>query len=136
MTIAQRHSGILSEILNESTRKFVPKSTGNRKKQWMTKEILQKMEDRLKVKGINETLYKEKNGEIRRITVRCCSIREQTYLHKYTVHAYFFGKLKNPSLTCVSLLVHVGRLHGHDVIIPERNLHKHHAHHQCERQPK
>ena len=59
-TVVQRHNDILFGILNESTRKVVPKSTVKKKKHWMTTAILSKMEERHKVKGVNETLNKKK----------------------------------------------------------------------------
>ena len=42
----------------------------------MTTELLQKVEERCKLKGVNETLYKDKNREIQR---ECTERRQQWF---------------------------------------------------------
>ena len=56
---------LLQEALNETTVKLVPQKERTRRHNWMTEEILAKMEERRLCKGRNEDGYREINTEIR-----------------------------------------------------------------------
>ena len=48
---------LLQEALNETTVKLVPQKERTRRHNWMTEEILAKMEERRQYKGRNEDRY-------------------------------------------------------------------------------
>lgn len=55
----------IKEIINAVTMDTIPKTSREPKKEWMTEDILKKMDQRRLLKGQNQTEYKKLNKEIR-----------------------------------------------------------------------